>query len=460
MKTAQKTIVGEIDPAVLAFTAGRDRIADGELVEADCIGSAAHVTMLSELNLDTPVLTASDRDRIVERLVGIMKSKRAGKFKIAARDQDVHLAVERWLVRDLGELGRRVHAARSRNDQAATDLRLYAKVQLLDLREETAELALCLLSLASRHARTPMVGRTHMQPAMPSSVGLWASAYAESLLDDLALLDTVYRLNNRCPLGSAAGYGVALPIRRRRTAALLDFERPVRNVIHAGHTRGKCESVILSACLQVMLTLSRFAEDVILFTAPEFGYFELPAGFATGSSIMPQKRNPDVPELIRGRTARVQGALVAVQTLLKALPMGYNRDLQETKEPLLEGLRTVRDCVRVLRPMIKGMKVNRARLEDAFSPSVFATDEALGQVAAGKAFRDAYDAVKANLDAVREDEHRGSALDRFAPGGPADPDLAGMKTDAKEVRRTARAQRRVFHRRVSSLLGVRYPDLD
>ena len=286
---AKKTMVGTVDPAVLEYTAGKDVTLDIGLVEVDCIGTAAHVAMLAELPVESIRFTPQERDAITAELVAIIHTSRAGKFEITAEDQDVHLAVERRLTAALGSLGKRVHTARSRNDQVALDLRLFAKGALLQLMEEICGLARVFVTLAQRYKRMPMVGRTHLQPAMPSSVALWATAHAESLLDDLELVQAAYHTNDRSPLGSAAGYGVPLPIDRQLTSDLLDFERPIHNVLYASNARGKCESVILDACAQVMSTLSRLAEDVVLYTMPEFGYFVLPREYCTGSSIMPQK---------------------------------------------------------------------------------------------------------------------------------------------------------------------------
>ena len=337
----QKTIVGKIHPDVLAFTVGKDPVLDLELAVWDCLGTAAHVTMLSKMRVKPAVLGTGERNRVVAALVEVMREVKSGAFTITEADQDVHLAVERRLTERLGELGRKVHTGRSRNDQVAVDIRLHARDQLLGVAEEVAALAEGLVRFGRRHAKVPMVGRTHLQPAMPSSVGLWATAYAETLLDDLLLVGAAYTYNDRCPLGSAAGYGVPLPVDRALTAKLLGFSAPHHNVFHASNVRGKNEAVILAACGQLMLSLSRLAEDLILFSMPEFGYFVLPPELCTGSSIMPQKYNPDVLELIRAKAATVLGYGTAANTILKALPGGYNRDLQETKELYMEGLRAV-----------------------------------------------------------------------------------------------------------------------
>jgi len=399
-RRSRRTIVGDIDPEVLRFTVGKDLVLDRVLVHADCLGSAAHATMLSRVRTKPPVLSAAECRRVTAALKRIMRRAEQGRFQIAPEDQDVHLAVERELTKLLGDTGRRIHTARSRNDQVAVDLRIYGRAELLSLMGATAGLADRLLSLASRCVRVPMVGRTHLQPAMPSSVGVWASAHAESLLDDWRLLKAAFDYNDACPLGSAAGYGVPFPVDRNLTARLLGFREPVHNVLYASNARGKCESVILAAASQVMLSLSRLAEDMILYSMPEFGYFVLPAGYCTGSSIMPQKRNPDVLELVRAKARRVMGQSQEVMSVVAGLPGGYNRDLQETKEPFIEGLATTIASVRIMAKVVSGTKVDQRALKAGFTPDVFATDRALELVKQGVPFRDAYRQVRGDLAAL------------------------------------------------------------
>ncbi len=453
----RKTTVGAIDAEVLAFTAGRDVELDRRLVGADCVGSAAHAVMLSRMPLKPPLFTAGDVARIKAALVGILRLAAQGRFRIRAGDQDVHLAVERMLTEQLGEPGRKIHTARSRNDQVALDLRLYAKEQLLDALEEGAALAKGLVAFARRHRAVPMVGRTHQQRAMPSSVGLWASAHAESLLDDLGLLLAAYELNDQCPLGAAAGYGVPLPIDRQLTADLLGFSRPTHNVLYATHTRGKIEAAILAALGQAMVTLSRLAQDLILFSMPEFGYFSFPAAFGTGSSIMPQKNNPDVLELVRARAARVLACGAAVQEILRASPAGYNRDVQETKELFFEGMDTARASLRILLPLVRHTRVHPGALAAGFGPEVFATDRVLERVAGGMPFRDAYHDVKAHLAELEDADPAAALAAKRHLGAPAGLDFDLLAARAGEAARLAREERRFLHRALSRLLGARYP---
>ncbi len=454
----EKTLVGSIHPDVLSFTAGQDVLLDRVLVEADCIGSAAHVTMLAALT--PPLFSADERTRVIAALVDVMRRDRRGEFTITEADQDVHLAVERALTASVGELGKRVHTARSRNDQVALDLRLYAKTELLAMIAQAAALAGVLLDLARRHERVPMVGRTHLQPAMPSSVGVWASAYAESLLDDIELLQGAYAQNDRSPLGSAAGYGVPLAIDRALTARLLDFERPIHNVMYASNARGKCESIILNAASQVMLSSARLAEDMTLFMMPEFGYFRLPSQYCTGSSIMPQKQNPDVFELVRARSATVLSCASRITGVLKGLAGGYQRDLQETKAPFMEGIRVTRETLRALTLVMAHVEVDAAALARGFSPGVFATDRALALVAGGMPFRDAYDAVKAGLaDLEQQDPTQAIAL-KTHEGAPAGLDLPSLERRAAQATAFGDERGRRWERAVADLLAIPYPRLE
>ena len=308
MKT-EKTITGDVDPDVLDYTVGDDPVLDMGLIRWDCLGTAAHVTMLSEMPVTPPVVTKDEAARVRAALAEVVADK---TFVVREQDQDVHMAVETRLTEMLGDLGKKIHTGRSRNDQVAVDVRLHIKDQILGLEGELADLASALVDFGKDHDRVPMVGRTHLQPAMPSSVGVWATGHAEMILDQTANLEAAYTMNDACPLGSAAGYGVPLPLNRQRTSDLLGFARPMHNVFGASMGRGEDEAALLSALAQLMAVLSRLAEDMILFSMPEFGYFTLPRAYCTGSSIMPQKYNPDVLELVRSKTAQVLGLATAM----------------------------------------------------------------------------------------------------------------------------------------------------
>ena len=455
MKTADTaTTVGKINPDVLAFTEGKDPVLDLALAEVDCLGTAAHVTMLSHMDFRPVLFTETQRVAVIRALRDIIDEVRRGVFTITAADQDVHLAVERRLTERLGDLGKKVHTCRSRNDQVAVDIRLHVRNELNALSEEVADLAEALLAFGETYRKIPLVGRTHLQPAMPSSVGMWASAYAEMLLDDGYLLEAAAKVNNLCPLGSAAGYGVPLPIDRQLTSDLLAFDRPHHNVFYASCARGKDEAVLLAACAQIMLSLSRLAEDLILFSMPEFRYFTLPRDLCTGS-IMPQKYNPDVLELIRGKAALLLGQSTAANVILKAMPGGYNRDLQDTKELYMEGLRVTRTSLRIMKLMAENLKVNPEACRAAFAePGVFATDRALELVAGGMPFRDAYHQVRDHLEDLRGMDPDEVIAKKTHLGGTNGIDFAALRGRAEAFRAQAAAAQARVDAAFASLMNV------
>ena len=393
---------------------------DLELAKWDCMGTAAHVTMLSEMKgLRRPVVTKAEAAKVRRELANVVELSEAGKFTIREDDQDVHMAVERMLTERLGDLGKKIHTGRSRNDQVAVDVRLHMKSEILAVEREVADLAAALAQLGFAVGAVPLVGRTHLQPAMPSTVEMWATGHAEMALDQVENLEAAYRLADLNPLGSAAGYGVPLPLDRARTTALLGFSRTLHNCFGASMARGECEASLLSALAQLMCVLSRLAEDLILFSMPEFAYFRLPRAYCTGSSIMPQKYNPDVLELVRGKTAQVIGLSTAALSLLHAMPGGYNRDLQDAKLLYMKGLSTTRTTLRILAKLVAGVEVDAAACRAAFTPGVFATDVALRKVAAGTPWRDAYHEVRDHLEllgaedcdaAVKAKRHEGTCL--------------------------------------------------
>ena len=458
MKTAKpknaKTVVGAIDPDVLAFTVGQDPVLDLRLAEWDCYGTAAHVTMLSRMKVSPKLFSKEECAAVLRELAKIRDAARAGKFRITEEDQDCHLAIERTLTERLGDLGKRVHTGRSRNDQSATAIRLFVRDQLFGTVEELLDLAKALVAFAKRHRKLPMVGRTHLQPAMPSSVGTWADAWAEELLGTGPFLAAACDRADLCPLGSAASYGVPLPIDRILASKLLGFHGAVGNVLAAGNSRGKVEAETCAALAQVMVTLSRLAQDLILFSMPEFGYFSLPKEFCTGSSIMPQKYNPDVCELVRSKAAQVCGLSATANAILVGMPGGYNRDLQDTKKVVMEALDTTRASLRILARLVGGLKAHPDRLRAAFAdPGVFATDRALELVAGGMPFRDAYHQVRDHLEDLRgmdPDEAVAKKTHLGAPGSTGMPDafdalVRTLRADVRDDRsRIARALRRLL----------------
>lgn len=456
---SKKTIVGSIDPRVLSFTTGSDPIYDLQLVNADCVGTAAHVVMLSRIKVSNGILSPAEAVKVIKVLKSVMKLHAAGKFTISDVDQDVHLAIERIVTERLGDVGRRIHTCRSRNDQVALDLRLLGKDRMLLVMEEAVDLVHALLEFASEHLNVPMVGRTHMQPAMPSSVGLWASSFAESILDDLEMGRAAYKVNNKSPLGAAAGYGVPLKVDRALVSRLLAFDRPVHNVLHAVGARGKVESMLTAACSQLMLTLSRLAWDLMIYSMPEFGYFELPSEYCTGSSIMPQKKNPDVLELVRAKAAKVRKYEESIYEIMRSMPSGYNRDVQETKEPFILSLVVTRDCLNIVAMLLKRIRVNVHALDRGFAPSVFATDAALDLVSRGVPFRKAYDMVKNGRDLTEAKDPVKVLLSKKHEGAPGGLNLAGYSAEAVKTSKFINAERTKFYGALSNLMGEKIRSL-
>ncbi len=449
MKT-EKTITGDVDPDVLDYTVGDDPVLDMDLVRWDCLGTAAHVTMLSEMPVTPPVVTQEEAARVRAALADVAADR---FFVVREQDQDVHMAVEARLTETLGDLGKKIHTGRSRNDQVAVDVRLHIKDQLLGLEGELADLAAALVDFGRAHDRVPMVGRTHLQPAMPSSVGVWATGHAEMILDQTANLEAAYTLNDACPLGSAAGYGVPLPLDRQRTSDLLGFARPLHNVFGASMGRGEDEAALLSALAQLMAVLSRLAEDMILFSMPEFGYFTLPRAYCTGSSIMPQKYNPDVLELVRSKTAQALGLATAALSMLHAMPGGYNRDLQDCKGLYMKGLAITRTTLRILAKFVRGMGIDEAKLRAGFIPGVFATDAALRKVAAGTPWREAYHQVRGNLEALAAEDPAAAVAAKTHAGATAGLDYALYAGRVASLRASVAARSEQFEAKMKELLG-------
>ena len=449
MKT-EKTITGDVDPDVLDYTVGDDPVLDMDLVRWDCLGTAAHVTMLSEMPVTPPVVTQEEAARVRAALADVVADR---FFVVREQDQDVHMAVETRLTETLGDLGKKIHTGRSRNDQVAVDVRLHIKDQLLGLEGELADLAAALVDFGKVHDRVPMVGRTHLQPAMPSSVGVWATGHAEMILDQTANLEAAYTLNDACPLGSAAGYGVPLPLDRQRTSDLLGFARPLHNVFGASMGRGEDEAALLSALAQLMAVLSRLAEDMILFSMPEFGYFTLPRAYCTGSSIMPQKYNPDVLELVRSKTAQVLGLATAALSMLHAMPGGYNRDLQDCKGLYMKGLSITRTTLRILAKFVRGLGIDEVKLRAGFIPGVFATDVALRKVAAGTPWREAYHQVRDNLEALATEDPDAAVAAKTHAGATAGLDYALYAGRVAALRTSVAARMEQFEAKMKELLG-------
>ena len=446
------------DRRVLEQTAAEDRPWDARLLAWDVVGSLGHVEGLRAAGLLGP----REHVRLRAGLRQALAAAAAGRLRVGPAHEDVHTAVEDWLTRRHPGLGERLHTGRSRNDQVAVDLRLYLKDRLLALHALGLETVEALLGFARRHRRALWPGYTHQRRAMPSSAGLWAGAYAEGLLDTLEGVDALWRVVDRSPLGSAAGYGVPLPLRREVVARALGFAGIDRNVATVQGGRGKLEAAALFWCTQLGHELGRLSQDVTLYSAEEFGFLLLPASLATGSSIMPHKRNPDLFELTRGRAGAVEGDLVAVLQIKGRLAGGYHRDFQLLKEPLMRGLERTGLMLETVAGAVPRLEVNATRAAAALEGGALATDEVMRRVEAGRPFRLAYREVKEALA-------RGEAFPappasrlverRRATGGLGD---LGLDEAVARVRRAGawnRRERRRFERALSLLAGrtVRLP---
>ena len=403
-----------IDSLLEEYTVGKDYQIDKELVVADCLSSIAQAKMLRKIG----ILSAQEEAGLRKELSLIMEEARRGEFSIRKEDEDCHTAIENRLVQRLGETGKKIHTGRSRNDQVLTALRIHGRERLLEIFRFSLQLAETLLDQAERYRKVPMPGRTHTQLAMPSTVGLWLAAFGEETLDNLELLQRGYELWNRCPLGSAASYGTSLPLDREYTAELLAFPRVQNNVLAANNSRGKLEAAILDQLDQMGLTLSKLSTDLILFSLPEFGYFSLPKELCTGSSIMPQKRNPDGLELTRAKAALLGSYSSAVKSIVRSLPSGYNRDFQETKEPFLKGLSLCLEMVQVMDHLIQSLQVHEEALRKGFTPEIFATDAVYELVRKGVPFRDAYREVGLHLDDLKQRDPDEAIAQRTSTGTP------------------------------------------
>jgi argininosuccinate lyase len=381
-----------LHPEVEKFTTGRDREFDLWLAPFDVLGSIAHAMMLGEVGL----LSAEETRSLVNTLREIYQLAAQGDFRLEEGVEDVHSQVELMLTRKLGEVGKKIHTGRSRNDQVLTDIRLLLRQELEQIVQHIHSLFNLLLERADRHSQVLIPGYTHSQPAMPSSFGLWFSAWAESLVDDTLVLEAAWRVINKNPLGAAAGYGTSFPLNRTRTTELLGFDNLNYNVVYAQMGRGKTERIVAYALAGVGATLARMANDVCLFVNPQFGFMRLPDALTTGSSIMPHKKNPDVFELIRAYGNQLQALPNTITLIGTNLMSGYHRDYQILKEHLFPALRQLTECLKIARLMLEQVEVLSAVHHKQFD-NLYSVEEVNRLVLQGVPFRDAYMQVKEEI---------------------------------------------------------------
>ena len=377
------------------FTVGRDRELDAYLAESDVLGSMAHITMLESIGL----LTADELKVLLAELRNILGEIRAGKFTIEEGVEDVHSEVELLLTQRLGDIGKKIHSGRSRNDQVLVDLKLWTRRQLREVVELVKVLFDELQAQSEKYKNVLMPGYTHLQVAMPSSFGLWFGAYAESLTDDMLFLQAAYKMVNRNPLGSAAGYGSSFPLKRQMTTDLLGFDSMDYNVVYAQMGRGKMERNVAFAIATVAGTIAKLAFDACLFNSQNFAFVKLPNECTTGSSIMPHKKNPDVFELTRAKCNKLQSLPQQVMLIMNNLPSGYFRDLQIIKEVFLPAFAELKDCLQMTAYIINKMQVNDHILDDPRYDLMFSVEEVNRLAANGMPFRDAYKKVGLDIEA-------------------------------------------------------------
>jgi argininosuccinate lyase len=438
---------------MLAYTVGDDRLWDARLLPWDVLGSLGHIEGLRRSGL----ISSADHRVLRAGLRAGLRAARRGTLRIGPHQEDAHSAVEQWLTKRVGESGERLHTGRSRNDQIACDLRLFLKATLLEIHDAAAEFALALVGFAGRNSDALWPGYTHQRRAMPSSAGLWAAAFAEGIIDTLESLPALWARVDRCPLGSAAGYGVPLPLKRAVSAKALGFSAPEHNVAAVQNGRGKLEAAVLAWCAELGHEAGKLASDAVLYSGEEYGLLVLPRALATGSSIMPHKRNPDVFELTRARAAALDTDLVAVLSLKSKLGSGYHRDFQLLKEPLIRGLDRTREMLAMLAAAVPQLGVDRDRGAELLAGDPLATDEVLRRTAAGEPFRAAYRAVAAELA-------RGEPMPalsgpsllarRKTPGGLGNLDLGAVRKRLGARRGWSARARRSYRRALARLAGA------
>lgn len=419
-----------LNPAVSAYMASKNMEADNALVPYDIRGSIAHAQMLAKVGL----LEKKEAAAITDKLEKLQKLYDKGHFNIAQGDEDMHTAIESYLVAELGDVGKKVHVGRSRNDQVLTAMRLYSKEALVETKALLKATAETILKFASKHEFVPMPGFTHMQHAMPSSVGQWAGAFVEALINDIYFIDAAIKLNNQCPLGSAAGFGTAMPLDRKMTAKALGFERVQVNTIYCQNSRGKIEAATISALMQVMMSLGKLANDMVIFTCQEFDFFAVDNSLTTGSSIMPQKQNLDIMEVLRANVSVMQSLQIQCQSVTFNLISGYNKDLKITKKPLLDAFEIAQESLKIVALLFENIEPKIENLEKPFEDTeIYAADYANELVQGGMTFRDAYKEVGDNLDSLQGRDVYQNIKSKTHIGATGNLGLADYKAQLKKL---------------------------
>jgi argininosuccinate lyase len=431
------------------YCSGENVILDNKLVKHDVLGSIAHAIMLKKIE----ILTEEELIKLRKCLSEILFLTQKGKFNVIFGDEDVHTKIENYLTTKLGDLGKKIHTGRSRNDQVLLDLRLFTKQKLFNVVVLINQLIDTFINYAKKYEFVLMPGYTHMQKAMPSSIGLWASSFAESLLDDLQLLKAVYKLNDQSPLGSGAAYGVPLPIDRNLTAKLLGFSKAQNNSLYCQASRPKIQLAIMHAFTQIMLTLSRFAQDVLLFTTSEFNFFIIAPDLCTGSSIMPQKKNVDIMEFVRAKTYTVISYEQTIASISAGLTSGYHADFGETKKPFIDAFENVLKTIEIITLTVKSLIPNQKILQKACTSELFATHAAYLLVKKGLPFRKAYQKIASHLGNMPEFNHIEILKETNHPGGTGNLGLSKLKNTTKKELKWWKKQQVLFNNSLNKMKG-------
>jgi argininosuccinate lyase len=431
------------------FTVGEDYITDTALVLWDAFGNRAHSKMLNKIG----ILTDKETEDLKKGLEKIISDFFSGNFQISLEDEDVHTKIEKELTASLGDAGKKIHTARSRNDQVMLDMRLMCKDALLASFFSLTSFIKKLLAFAKEYEYVPMPGYTHMQRGMPSSLGMWASSFAEELIDLLKLFDAVYEINDMCPLGSGAGYGVSVPIDREYVSDALGFKRLQSNALYCQNSRGRIEAKIAFFLLDASGVFNKIATDLLLFTTQEFSFFKAGSDITTGSSIMPQKRNLDVMELVRGRHSKFSGILIELISVTSSLPSGYNRDMQETKRAIINAFNTFIEVCEVMEFSFDRLKPVEENLKAALSPDIFAADEAYRLVMEeGLPFREAYKKIGDNLGSLNKLDPVKTIKERSHTGSTGNLKLSLYEKNLSDYREKYKTVWKEFYDKLKDLL--------
>lgn len=448
MKKLWQTNGDNLDPIIESFETKGDLVEDQKLLKFDVYGSIAHVKMLAKIG----ILSNSELSKILEGLHKILKLAQDNTFQLEQGEEDVHTKIETYLTENYGQVGKKVHTGRSRNDQVLTALRLFSKEKMLFLWKDLITVIETFQKFAKKYEFVPMPGYTHMQKAMPSSVGMWAASFVESFLDDLTILESIYLLNDRSPLGSAAGYGVPINLDREYSAKLLGFNHVQVNPLYCQNSRGKVEATIIAVLNSAMLSINKFATDVLLFTTSEFNFFDVSSKLYSGSSIMPQKKNVDIAELLRSKVHITSGNYLQVVGILSNLPSGYNRDLQDFKKPFMESFEIAEDCLKVTNILLNNLTPIKGNLKKALTPEIFATHKAFKLVAKGTPFREAYQVVGKNGSKVYSDDIDNTLKESTHIGGTGNLQLKMFEQLIKQKKTNFNKANEYHHSAINKLL--------